>query len=354
MFGVQYAYVSYLFAKEQERLVRKSVEDEAGARTAPSTSAALVENVRKDTAKDAKVDPDLKERDAAVPRRGSGLRPLPAGRGGDRQPTRPSARCREAIGVGCDVPLPLKHARLLDVKGILDKRQLIDLALANRPDLLAASINVQVSDLEVKAQGSRNSLTVRTFASGADLHSVPLPAGRYDQEYRPAVVGPGRCRPFLAGKKCDRVAHLRATLAKPGRLGQPTRRGRSSILEVEQIFLRHEEAAAKAASLDQAAVKLKTVIHGKPEVQDKDKPGYVKGIEGASQRFKKRHRWRGQKPSPPSTTCSNPASSARRSIAQANEARYQQLIALITPRTRPPVPGLPAPDLSGATKSRTG
>jgi outer membrane protein TolC len=329
-FGVQFAYVSYLYAKEQERLVRKSVEEpkEEGKdekeKKGSLNLAALVKSVRKVTAKDSKVGTDLRERDAlflegVLAYARSRLSEAENGSG------RALSALREAVGVGCDVPLPLKHQRLLDVQRSLNLRQLTDLALTNRPDLLAASINTRVSELEVQAQGSRNSLNVRTFASGADLHAIPLPAGRYDQEYRPAVVGP-EMPPFLSGKKCDRVARASALASRAGSVADKARA--LITLEVEQAFLRHEEAAAKVASLTQSAAKLKTAIEGTKDVGIEGKAGYVKGIEGAAQRLAKTKFEDDTKPVLDDLLKFGQVYSQVQ--VQLNEARYQKLIALIT------------------------
>ena len=322
VFGVQYAYVSYLFARDQERIAKEAVED----KEKEQNLVALSKTIRELFTEDSKVDTDLKKRDALFL---EGVlffarSRLTEAETGSR---RALSALREAIGVGCDVPLSLKHDRLLDVKGTLDRRQLIDIALANRPDLLAASINVLVSDLEVKAQGSRNSLNVRTFASGADLHANPLPAGRYDQEYRPGVSGP-EMPPFLSGKKCDRVARASALASRAAAVSDKARA--LIILEVEQAFLRYEEATAKIGYLNQAAAKLKLAMKGELDAKgdNKDKNGGL-GIEGASTRLQNSIKAGGESKVALDDVLKFGQVYSQIRI-QANEARYQQLIALIT------------------------
>ena len=313
-FGVQYAYVSYLFAKEQERIAREAVEDKEGTQNL----AYLSKRIREVTAKDAMVDTDLKERDALFL---EGVVSFARSRLSEAETgsRRALSALREAVGVGCDVPLPLKHQRLLDAKRSLDLKQLTGLALANRPDLLAASINAQVSDLEVQAQASRKALNVRTFASGADLHAIPLPAGRYDQEYRPGVIGP-EMPPFLSGKKCDRVARATALASRAGSVNDKARA--LVILEIEQAFLRYEEAAAKIAALTRSVAELKVAMNG-----TKDK-GKVKGIEGAANRLENTRFEVGSKAALDDLLKFGQVYSLVR--VQLNESRYQLLIALIT------------------------
>ena len=329
VFGVQYAYVSYLYAKEQERLVRKSLDEPKEGKDEKDKKdshnlASLVKNVRKVTAKDSKVGTDLRERDALFL---EGVLAYARSRLSEAESgsRRALSALREAVGVASDVPLPLKHQQLIDVQRSLNLRLLTALALANRPDLLAASINTQVSELEVQAQGSRNSLNLRTFASGADLHAMPLPAGRYDQEYRPGVTGP-EMPPFLSGKKCDRVARASALASRAGSVAD---KARSLIsLEVEQAFLRYEEAAAKVVALTQSAAKLKTAIEGKAEVGKEGKAGHVSAIEGAAQRLAKTKFEDDTKPVLDDLLKFGQVYSQVQ--VQLNEARYQKLIALIT------------------------
>ncbi len=322
VFGVQFAYVSHLYAREQERIAREAVDD----KEKEQNLVALSKTIRELFNEDSKVDTDLKKRDALFL---EGVlffarSRLTEAETGSR---RALSALREAIGGGCDVPLSLKHNRLLDVKATLDRRQLIELALANRPDLLAASINVLVCDLEVKAQASRNSLNVRTFASGADLHANPLPAGRYDQEYRPGVSGP-EMPPFLSGKKCDRVARAAALASRAASVSDKARA--LIILEVEQSYLRYEEATAKIAYLTQAAAKLKLAMKGELDAKgdNKDKNG-GKGVEGASTRLQNSIKAGGESKVALDDVLKFGQVYSQIRI-QANEARYQQLIALIT------------------------
>jgi outer membrane protein TolC len=183
----------------------------------------------------------------------------------------------------------------------------VELALANRPELLQASINVQVTELEVQAQKSRHSLNLRTFASGADLHANPLPAGRYDIEYRPGAIGP-EMPPFLSGKQCDRVARASAYVGRAVSLLERTRA--LITLEVEQAFFRYEEATGKFESLSKGASILRKTAD---ERLDKlSNAGFGDGSVPVLEELLK---------------YSQVLSQMR---VQANEARYQQLIALIT------------------------
>jgi outer membrane protein TolC len=295
IFGVQYAYVSVLYAQEQERIATK-----AGVRLDEYTKSV------KDVRKDPGVKTDLRVNDEIF------LESLQLFAASKLVETRSGTRralsaLREAMGVGCDVPLEFEHGRLLDVKPTLDRKALVELALANRPELLQASINVQVTELEVQAQKSRHSLNVRTFASGADLHANPLPAGRYDTEYRPGAIGP-EMPPFLSGKKCDRVARASAYLGRAVSLLERTRT--LITLEVEQAFFRYQETTEKFESLTKGASILRKAA------DDREK--------------KLKNAFFGDGSIPVLYELLEYSRVLAQMRAQANEARYQQLIALIT------------------------
>ena len=295
VFGVQFTYVSYLYASEQERLATRAIEKLD--KLTRSVKAVL---------EDKEVKTDLRVSDAIF--LGSlqhfAAARLTETRSGSR---RALSALREAVGAGCDAPLGISQTRLLDVRPTLDCKHLVEQALANRPELLLASINYQVTDLEVQAQKSRRSLNVRTFASGADLHANPLPAGQHDVEYRPGAIGP-EMPPFLSGKQCDRVARATALL---GRAGAVLERTRGLLtLEVEQAHLRYLETSNKVASLEMGATMLAKPVDER--LKKLANAGFGDGSVPILDELMK---------------YTQVLSQMR---FQANEARYQQLIALIT------------------------
>ena len=295
VFGVQYAYVSVLYAREQELYASKATKrlDEL---------TGSVDDILKSTT----VKTDLTNNDKIL------LESLQLFAAAKRTETLSGTRrafsaLREAVGLGCDVPLDFDRGRLLDLKPALVRKALVELALTNRPELLQATINVRVTELEVQAQKSRNSLNVRTFASGADLHANPLPAGRYDVEYRPGAIG-AEMPPALSGKQCDRVARASAYL---GRAVSVLERARALItLEVEQACFRYQEAADKFASLNKGASILQKTTDER--LEKLKNAGFGEGSHQILDELLKN---------------SQVLSQMR---IQANEARYQQLIALVT------------------------
>ena len=295
VFGVQFAYVSYLFAREQDLV----------ARDASGKLGDLSKSVRTAVG-DKKIKTDLKESDALLL---EGVQIFATGKLNETAAgsQRALSALRQAVGVTCDVPLNLKHQRLIEVSPVLDRQHLVALALANRPELAQTSLVAQVTDLEVQAQRSRRSLNVRTFASGADLHALPLPAGQYDVEYRPGAVGP-EMPPFLSGKKADRVNRAAALASRACSVNESARG--LFTLEVEQAFFRYEDALAKIGSLTRAAAKLRPTVE--TTLKKLTDSGFGEESKAALDDLLK---------------FTQVYSMMR---VQANEARYQALIALIT------------------------
>jgi outer membrane protein TolC len=129
---------------------------------------------------------------------------------------------------------------------LLDKRILLELAMKRRPEILQATLGVSVAQLEVAAQQAPQWLAFRvnTFASGSDLHANPLPAGSFDNDYRPGAVGP-EMPVTINGSKHDRVSIAEAYA---GRADTVLARTKLLIgLETDQAFLRWVEASKKLA-----------------------------------------------------------------------------------------------------------
>lgn len=90
--------------------------------------------------------------------------------------------------------------------GQVTEEQVVQFALAARPELVQVAVLVDVTRLEVCAQGAVNRRhSLHTFASGTDLHSQMLPAAIRNGDYRPGAVPP-EMPPTLVGKREDRVA----------------------------------------------------------------------------------------------------------------------------------------------------
>jgi outer membrane protein TolC len=152
------------------------------------------------------------------------------------------AALREAMGVGldcglepADVPIPYK-------KQDLDRKQLIELALTRRGEMVQATTVNDVVGLEVKAQQGAWLLTKRTFAAVVDIHARQIPQGSSNGEYRPGALGLEMPTTF-AGPRSARVERARDLHDRAGAVVDKTRN--LITLEVEDSFLKWEEAAHK-------------------------------------------------------------------------------------------------------------
>lgn len=310
VFGVQYSYVSALYAMQQEQVARAATP--RLNQLIKDLKAALKkadEDAKKKDAKDDKLpfstdlrDTDIQLLEAAAYIAQARLTEAVTGR------ERALGALREAAGLSCQEPIALPHRRLLDRTLDLNREILTQLALNNRPELLQATLNIQVCELEVAAQQSRRgALNVRTFASGADLHSAPVPAGRYDVEYRPGVIG-AEMPPFLAGKQCDRVARASAYATRA--VAVRDRAQGLITLEVLQAFQRYKENAEKVVLLTKAAGVLDKASD--TLIERMKKAAYGDGSKAILDDLLKN------------------TQVAAQTRVQANEALYQYLIALIT------------------------
>ncbi len=157
---------------------------------------------------------------------------------------RAASALREAMGLCADAPLVIKCKAMPDVCLLLDKRILLELAQARRPEITQARLGADVASLEVDAQGKPGffAFRVNTFASGSDLHSTPLPSGQFDHDYRPGATGPEMPVTINGGRK-DRVGIAEAYA---GRAATVVERTKLLIgLETDQAFLRWAEADRK-------------------------------------------------------------------------------------------------------------
>jgi outer membrane protein TolC len=206
---------------------------------------------------------------------------------------------REAMGVGPDCPLVLAHHRLYAINPPVDRHQVVALALASRGELVQAAAFVEVTDLEIAAQQSLCGPSGRTFAGSSDIHAQPIPAGSYDENYRPAALAP-EMPATLVGSRCDRVAQARAYNARAEAVANKTRN--LIVLEAEQAYLRWEEASRKLPHHEKAAQEAETLAN-QIRKQFNDGKGTLESTINAR----------------------NLAGQLR---AQANQTRYQMLLAL--------------------------
>jgi outer membrane protein TolC len=165
---------------------------------------------------------------------------------------------REALAADPHSPLVLRATGLFRLEPDLSKDQLVADALARRPEVQQATLLSQTHALEVEAQGMKRLFpTSPTFASGSDIHSRPLPAGSYDEQYKPAALGPEM--PVTINGDCGARAEIaRAYEQRSGSLLEKTRN--LIVLETEQAYFRYLEARRKLPVLQEAARKAQEVF----------------------------------------------------------------------------------------------
>lgn len=264
VYAARYAYVTYLYANTQLRHLdnsiegllelRRQIDDNIRRNTEGRTKGdnGKADNGKADEGKeqapprtDLRASIDLPRIDALL--EGARMRRAEAEWGARRA----LSLLREALALPCDAPLLLKQQWLFEVAVELDCKQLIELALARRPEVVAAAVGVEVTGLEVAAQYRRRCLlTLRTFASASDIHAIPLPATRADDGYRPGTLAP-EMPVTINGRRDDRVSQ--AAIYKD-RAATVLHKTRNLVqLQTEQAYLRYREAQARLAHLDRAA-----------------------------------------------------------------------------------------------------
>ena len=113
---------------------------------------------------------------------------------------------KEAMGIDPCYEFVPRDTELPIMGGTVTKEQVVELALCRRPELVMASVGVDVFRLEVEAQAKNTrSKKVETLAAGSDLHAKLIPMAERDGEYRPGAVAP-EMPTILVGKAEDRVA----------------------------------------------------------------------------------------------------------------------------------------------------
>jgi outer membrane protein TolC len=157
---------------------------------------------------------------------------------------------REAMGVCRDFPLVLADTTLPELKPAVEREQIVALALARRGEVAQAALAAEVTCLEIAAQQTSFRLKAGTFAAGSDIHVDVLPAGVYEDVYKPGAVGP-EMPTLLAGHKRDRVEQARAYNAEAEAVADKTRG--LIVLEAEQAYLRWLEASRKSPPAREAA-----------------------------------------------------------------------------------------------------
>jgi outer membrane protein TolC len=160
------------------------------------------------------------------------------------------AALREAMGVGCEYPLPPLPRVLPCPKLELNKEELIALALARRGEIVQTANAVEVANLEIAAQGRTHRSLSRTFAAGSDIHARPVPTGIYDgRTYRPGALAL-EMPTTLVGTRCDRQTQSRDYWQRAQAVDAKTRQ--LIALTVEDAYLLWREKSAEVEKLEKA------------------------------------------------------------------------------------------------------
>jgi outer membrane protein TolC len=236
VYAVTRNYFTYVYARQQETLVRGLVDR---LKTFRDLTQAAVKKGLPDGPTQIDVDRlavniDLNQ-----------VRVVEAQQGAERA----LAALREAMALAPDCPLSLATEPLPPLGQLLDRQQLVALALARRGELAQAGSAAQIFDLEIHAQDTSLALTMQTFAATADIHARPIPQGVSNATYRPSAVGV-EMPTQLAGRRPDRVERARDLAGRAGAVVEKTRN--LIVLETEDTFLKWQDAYRRVQTLEQA------------------------------------------------------------------------------------------------------
>jgi outer membrane protein TolC len=160
------------------------------------------------------------------------------------------AALREAIGLGSGLMLNVPSSRLPEPEITPRVDEIVRAALLRRGELAQAGFFAQIACLEVDAQASNvHKRKMETFAPGTDIHSVQIPQGSHNSDYRPGAIPP-EMPALLVGTQAERVKHAQSLQARAGTVVETTRN--LIALEAEDAFLRWEEEARKAKQAREA------------------------------------------------------------------------------------------------------
>jgi outer membrane protein TolC len=291
LFGVTYAYLATLYARQQLDVADNAIAD---LKNLEDLAREIVKgDLRKDVT-NRHVEQIATYVLVAQGRREDAVEGVHRAR----------AALREAMGVGTDFSVRLPDVsldKILPGHPTVDHDQIVALAVARRGEVAQTGTAAQVVCLEINAQKALLLPNARTFASGSDVHAQPVPAGSYGAEYKPGALAL-EMPPMLPGGRSGRIEQAQAYHARAEAMAEKTRN--LIVLEAEEAFYRWREASKKAVLLGKAA-------------------------DAAEKLFKDLRA--GFDPRGSRVTLDevlNAGVTARQVRVQANEARYQELLAL--------------------------
>jgi outer membrane protein TolC len=179
------------------------------------------------------------------------------------------AALREAMGVEPSYVFNPAETVLPDFAKIeIKKEDVIEQARARRGEVIMSNIFLEISRLEVSAQGAIHvRFRAETAASGGDIHSRPIPPGSKDGDYRPDALAPDM--PVqLTGNRSTRTQRACAIAERSEAVCQKTRN--LVTLEAEKAWDDYYYSGlSMTAAKEQAEAGNKNLVLLKPVVGDK-------------------------------------------------------------------------------------
>jgi outer membrane protein TolC len=244
VYAVTRTYLSVLYARQQEAVAKEIIDSLTVSRDNAERLSKLG-------------DPDIVVAKSDVERLNvyialAKVRRIEAAQGTQRA----LAALREAMGVAPDCSIEPATQVIPYGRREVGRDGLISQALAHRGELVQASMVAEVTGLEVEAQETSCRPTMRTFAAVVDIHARQIPQGTSNGEYRPGALGL-EVPTTLAGPRSARVERARALQARAGAVVDKTRN--LITLEVEDAYLKWQEAAQKVEALKDAPQKARVL-----------------------------------------------------------------------------------------------
>jgi outer membrane protein TolC len=242
--GINAAYLGALYAAQQVRLAN---DPEQGIRRRLRDLQTLVDDLVQ----------SRQRRDVTLPEHRNLVRSFLETLDGrvveaEQGELRAFAALREAMGVGPDFGVVLPTDRDLPCPRVdsLPLPELIALALARRGEMIQAATFAEVACLEIDAQASSCRPSMRTFASGSDIHAKPVPSADLGGvNFRPSIVGPDM-PVYFNGSRDARVRQAHDYCERARALAAKTRN--LIALEVEDLYRQWLNKATKATQLEKA------------------------------------------------------------------------------------------------------
>ncbi|GIW81738.1 MAG: hypothetical protein KatS3mg105_3545 [Gemmatales bacterium] len=242
IYAVTRLYYSVIFAREQRKVAQKVVGEIQ--RTALTVKLGLSQGEKEVRESDLnKVNMYLKLAEAKVAEAETGIR-------------RARAALQEAIGLGACGCVEVADEGFPELTLKICLQDIINMALANRGEMIQADTVAEVMGLEVEAQKTTFRPRFHTFAAVADIHARPIPQGESNGEYRPGALGP-EMPTTLVGSRRMRVERAEHFYTRATAVAEKT--ANLIALDAEDAFLK-VEAALKQVALTRAAVEQARIL----------------------------------------------------------------------------------------------